>query len=120
MYWNHQALAALSLSERELDDTVRAQQREVARRAALYRQGRPFPDHTDRAVILVDDGLATGATFFAAVATARRHHPRRVIGAIPIGAQSSGDEARRLVDEMIVLRVLRVPERFYAIGKLLP
>jgi putative phosphoribosyl transferase len=87
----HEALAGLSLSDGKLDSAVRVQQREVNRRAALYRQ----VELTDRTVIIVDDGLATGATFFAAVATVRRHHPRGVIGAIPVGARSSGEEARR-------------------------
>nr|MBP8154337.1 hypothetical protein [Nitrospira sp.] len=80
---------------------------------ALYRQGRPFPDLNDRTVILVDDGLATGATFFASVATARQGNSRRVIGAIPVGPRSTVEEARKLVDQLIVLRV---PDPFYAVG----
>ncbi|MBP8826333.1 MAG: phosphoribosyltransferase, partial [Nitrospira sp.] len=79
----------------------------------LYRQGRPFPDLNDRTVILVDDGLATGATFFASVATARQGNPRRVIGAIPVGPRSTVEEARKLVDQLIVLRI---PDPFYAVG----
>ena len=113
VYWNREALLGLSLSERELEATVRAQEKEIARRVVYYRQGRPFPDLTDRTVILVDDGLATGATFFASVATARQKHPRRVIGALPVGPVSSVQEARRLVDQLIVLRV---PDPFYAVG----
>jgi putative phosphoribosyl transferase len=113
VYWNREALFGLSLSERELASAVRAQEKEVARRVALYRQGRPFPDLTDRIVILVDDGLATGATFFASVATARQGNPRRVIGALPVGPRSAVQEARHLVDQLIVLRV---PEPFYAVG----
>ena len=113
IYWNHETLAGLSLSDGELDSAVRVQQREVNRRAALYRQGRAFPNLTDRTVIIVDDGLATGATFFFLVATVRRHHPRGVIGAIPVGARSSVEEARRLVDHMIALSM---PEPFYAVG----
>ena len=113
VYWNPGALSGLALSERELAASVQAQQKEAARRVALYRRGRAFPDLTGRTVILVDDGLATGATFFASVAAARRHHPRRVIGAIPVGARSSVEEARRLVDQLIILRV---PEPFYAVG----
>ena len=72
VYWNREALLGLSLTERQLSAAVQAQQKEVTRRVALYRQGRPFPDLNDRTVILVDDGLATGATFFASVATARQ------------------------------------------------
>ncbi len=113
VYWNREALLGLSLSDRDLESAVRAQEKEVARRVALYRQGRSFPDLTDRTVILVDDGLATGATFFASVATARQGNPRRVIGALPVGPRTTVQEARSLVDQLIVLRV---PEPFYAVG----
>ena len=113
VYWNREALLGLSLTERQLSAAVQAQQKEVTRRVALYRQGRPFPDLNDRTVILVDDGLATGATFFASVATARQGNPRRVIGAIPVGPRSTVEEARKLVDQLIVLRV---PDPFYAVG----
>ena len=113
VYWNREALLGLSLTERQLSAAVQAQQKEVTRRVALYRQGRPFPDLNDRTVILVDDGLATGATFFASVATARQGNPRRVIGAIPVGPRSTVAEARTLVDQLIVLRV---PGPFYAVG----
>jgi len=113
VYWNREALLGLSLTERQLSAAVQAQQKEVTRRVALYRQGRPFPDLNDRTVILVDDGLATGATFFASVTTARQGHPRRVIGAIPVGPRSTVQEARKLVDQLIVLRV---PDPFYAVG----
>lgn len=113
VYWNREALLGLSLTERQLSAAVQAQQKEVTRRVALYRQGRPFPDLNDRTVILVDDGLATGATFFASVTTARQGNPRRVIGAIPVGPRSTVEEARKLVDQLIVLRV---PDPFYAVG----
>jgi len=113
VYWNREALLSLSLSDRDLESAVRAQKKEVGRRVALYRQGRSFPDLTDRTVILVDDGLATGATFFASVATARQGNPRRVIGALPVGPRTTVQEARSLVDQLIVLRV---PEPFYAVG----
>ncbi len=113
VYWNREALYGLSLTERQLSAAVQVQQKEVSRRVALYRQGRPFPDLKDRTVILVDDGLATGATFFASVTTARQGNPRRLIGAIPVGPRSTVEEARKLVDQLIVLRV---PDPFYAVG----
>ncbi len=113
VYWNQDALAGLSLSTRDLAIAVQTQQQEVSRRVALYRQGRPFPTLKDRTVIIVDDGLATGATFFASVATVRQAHPRRIIGAIPVGPRSTVEQARSLVDQLVVLRV---PEPFYAVG----
>lgn len=113
VYWNREALSGLSLTERQLSAAVQAQQKEVARRVTLYRQGRPFPDLNDRTVILVDDGLATGATFFASVATVHQGNPRRVIAAIPVGPRSTVEEVRKLVDQVVVLQV---PNPFYAVG----
>lgn len=113
VYWNQEALAGLSLSPRDLAIAVQTQQQEVSRRVALYRQGRPFPTLKDRTVIIVDDGLATGATFFASVATVRQAHPRRIIGAIPVGPRSTIQQARSLVDQLVVLQV---PDPFYAVG----
>jgi len=113
VYWNQEALSGLSLSERDLAAAIQAQQTEVSRRVALYRQGRPFPNLKDRTVIIVDDGLATGATFFASVASVRQAHPRRIIGAVPVGPRSTIQEARTLVDQLVVLEI---PEPFYAVG----
>ena len=113
VYWNREAVGALALSERRRQSAVREQQQEITRRVALYRQGRPFPELTDRTVILVDDGLATGATFFASVTAIREKSPRLVIGAIPVAPQAAVQEARRLLDQLIVLDV---PDPFYAVG----
>jgi len=113
VYWNQEALSGLLLSERDCAAAVQAQQKEVSRRVVLYRQGRPFPNVKDRTVIIVDDGLATGATFFASVATVRQARPRRLIGAVPVGPRSTVEEARRLVDQFVVLHV---PDPFYAVG----
>jgi putative phosphoribosyl transferase len=113
VYWNRDALESLSPSQAVLERAIHAQKDEVARRVALYRQGRHFPQLADRTVIVVDDGIATGATFFASVATVRHCKPRRVIGAIPVGPSSTLQEIREVVDE---LTVLMVPEPFYAVG----
>ena len=101
VYWNREAVGALALSERRRQSAVREQQQEITRRVALYRQGRPFPELTDRTVILVDDGLATGATFFASVTAIREKSPRLVIGAIPVappGRRSRSPPSARSVD----------------------
>lgn len=113
VYWNRDALRGLGLSQGELEEAVHAQRDEVARRVALYRQGRSFPDLTDRTVILVDDGIATGATFFASAAAARQRHPCRLVGAIPVGPSETIRRVRETVDELVVLMV---PEPFYAVG----
>lgn len=113
IYLNHDAMAAYGFSPTDIEQLVQAQQQEIARREKLYRQGRHFPTLTDRFVILVDDGIATGSTFFAAVQSIRHLTPRRLIGAIPVGPVETVREACMQVDEFIVLAT---PDPFWAVG----
>ena len=96
-----------------LDEEIRIQQDEIARRQALYRDGRPLPELADRTVLLVDDGIATGATFFASVEALRKLGPKRLVAAIPVGPPDTIGELQRKVDEMVVVSQ---PERFVAVG----
>ncbi|MEW6246304.1 MAG: phosphoribosyltransferase [Nitrospirota bacterium] len=113
LYLNREAVALSALKQEELEKLIRAQQEEIARRQALYRQGRKQPTLTDRTVLLVDDGIATGATFFASLDAIRDLKPRRLIAAVPVGPRETLQEVRRLVDELVVLQA---PEPFFAVG----
>ena len=113
VYLNPEAMAAFRLSQAEIQQLVQAQQEEIARRQALYRQDRHLASLTDRTVILVDDGIATGSTFFASVESIRNLKPRRLIGAIPVGPAETVREARAQVDELVVLAT---PDPFWAVG----
>lgn len=113
VYLNPDARATYGLSRADIEDVVQGQQREIARRHAFYRQGRHLPTLTDRIVILVDDGIATGSTFFASVESIRLFKPRRLIGAMPVGPVETVQEARRQVDELVVLAT---PDPFWAVG----
>ena len=113
IYLNPDAMAAYGLSRSDLAEVVQVQQREIARRQDLYRQGRQMPRLTDRIVILVDDGIATGSTFFASAESIKQLKPRRLIGAIPVGPMETIQEARNRVDELVVLAT---PEPFWAVG----
>lgn len=86
---------------------------ELARRERCYRDGRPAPDLTGRIVILVDDGLATGATMRAAVRAARQQHPARVIVAIPVAPKDAVALLKQEADQVVVLTT---PEPFFAVG----
>lgn len=115
IYLNPEAVAAFGLSreDEDLKDIVRVQQREISRRQQLYRQGRhPLP-LKDRVVIVVDDGIATGATFFASVEAIRQQTPKHLVAAIPVGPARTIAKARRVVDELVVLAT---PEPFWAVG----
>jgi predicted phosphoribosyltransferase len=113
VYLNPEAMAAFRLSQADIQRLVQAQQEEIARRQALYRQDRHLVSLTDRTVILVDDGIATGSTFFASVESVRNLKPRRLIGAIPVGPAETIREARAQVDELVVLAT---PDPFWAVG----
>lgn len=113
IYLNPGSLAAYGFSRADLHGVIHMQQQEIARRQGMYRQGRPMPTLTDHRVILVDDGIATGSTFFAAVQSIRQLKPRRLIGAIPVGPVDTVREARALVDELVVLTT---PEPFCAVS----
>ena len=113
VYLNPDAVATYGLSRADIEDVVQLQQREIARRQALYRQGRYLPTLTDRVVLLVDDGIATGSTFFVSVQSIRHLNPRRLIGAIPVGPVETIQEVSRQVDELVVLET---PKPFWAVG----
>ncbi|HEU5407637.1 MAG TPA: phosphoribosyltransferase family protein [Nitrospira sp.] len=113
IYLNPDAMAAYGLSRSDLEEVVQVQQREIMRRERLYRQGRSLPMLTDRVVILVDDGIATGSTFFASAKSIKHLKPRRLIGAIPVGPVETIREARTQVDELVVLAT---PDPFWAVG----
>jgi putative phosphoribosyl transferase len=113
VYLNPTAVAEFCLSKADLDQMVRAQQKEIARRQNLYRQGRRMPTLADRTVILVDDGIATGSTFFASVEAIKHLKPRRLIGAIPVGPVDTIANARKRVNGLVVLAT---PVPFWAVG----
>jgi predicted phosphoribosyltransferase len=74
---------------------------EVGRRVDRYRAGRPFPELTDRTVVVVDDGLATGMTAEAALRSVAAHRPRRLILAVPVCAPSSSVAMAAFADEVV-------------------
>jgi predicted phosphoribosyltransferase len=105
--------AAYRLPVAQLEQLVQVQREEIARRQALYRQGRSLPPLTDRTIILVDDGIATGSTFVASVEGIRQQKPCRLIGAIPVGPEATIRGIRGLLDELVILSR---PDPFWAVG----
>jgi putative phosphoribosyl transferase len=103
----------LGVSRHELERLIQVQQKEIARRKDLYRQGRPLPQLTGRTVLLVDDGIATGSTFMASALAIRSLQPHKLVGVIPIGPSSTIREVRTHVDE---LAVLMTQDPFVAVG----
>jgi putative phosphoribosyl transferase len=103
------------LPSRDTFDRVRREeQAELERREREYRGGRTAPVVHDRTVILVDDGLATGATMEAAVRSLRALGAARVVAAVPVASQGARDRIAALADEVVCLEV---PETFFAVGQ---
>ena len=93
----------LGVSQSYLEQVTAAEQRELERREQAYRRGRPALPIEGRTVILVDDGLATGATLRAAIAAVRQQHPAQVVVAVPVGAPESCARLREAADDVICL-----------------
>lgn len=112
---NQDVISMLGVSEDTIAAVAADETRELERRDREYRGGRPVPDLRGRVVILVDDGLATGATMRAAAAAARGSEPARVVVAVPVAAPETCEEFRRdpVVDE---IECARTPHPFQAVG----
>ena len=87
---------------------------ELERRERAYRGARPFPDLADRTVVIVDDGLATGATMRASVAAVRQLGPALIVVAVPVG---SPEAVRTLTREADTVICLEAPPGFRAVGQ---
>jgi predicted phosphoribosyltransferase len=110
---NEEAVRALGVPDYAIDAVAAKEQQELARRARLYRGDRPPPDVRGKTVILVDDGLATGATMQAAVKALRQEQARRIVVAVPVAAPETCEQLKEQVDDIICAVT---PEPFYAVG----
>jgi predicted phosphoribosyltransferase len=110
---NDDVVHDLGVPEATVDDIARREGQELARRERAYRGSRPAADLRDRTVILVDDGLATGATMRAAVESVRQRRPERLVVAVPTAAADTRDEIAREVDEVVCVTT---PTPFRGVG----
>jgi putative phosphoribosyl transferase len=106
-------VSALGIAERDIERVLNTERRELARRETLYRRGRPFPDIAGKTVVLVDDGLATGATMRVAVEAVRSQHPAAVIAAAPVGSREACAMVGAVADACVCAIT---PEPFGGVG----
>jgi putative phosphoribosyl transferase len=98
---SHDLIDMLGVSSRVIETIIAREEREVQRRERLYRGDAPVPQITGRTVILVDDGIATGASMKAAVAVVRHQNPGRIIVAAPVASPRTCAELQAQVDEVV-------------------
>ena len=111
---NEEVVNSFGITESIIEAVAEEERVELERRERLYRGDAPFPAVGDKAVLLVDDGLATGSTMRAAVAALRRQHPKRIVVAVPVAPPSTCEILRSEADEVVTVAT---PEHFYAVGQ---
>ncbi len=110
---NQDIVQGLNIPEDVIHNVAKRELREIERRETLYRDNQPLPHIEGRTIVLIDDGLATGATMRAAVRALRQKNPAQIIVAVPVASRQTCDDLRREVD-YIVCAV--TPQAFHAVG----
>jgi putative phosphoribosyl transferase len=111
---NREVVSIYRISDETVAAVIAKENRELERRERLYRGDRPFPELEDRCVIVVDDGVATGATLRAGVNALRQQRLARLVVAVPVGPQETVEHLRTEADEVVCLAT---PEPFFAVGQ---
>jgi putative phosphoribosyl transferase len=111
---NEDIVGALGIPASTIAQVAAAEAAELARRERIYRGGAPAPDLRGQTVVLVDDGLATGATMAAAVRGVRTQSPERIIVAVPVASREGMQELGALADECVAVLT---PRSFGGVGQ---
>lgn len=114
IYLNHAEMKGLGITDEYIRRETVRQIEEIKRRISFYRKSRPRPEVSGKTVIIVDDGIATGATIKAASISLKKMNPARLCVAAPVGAPDSVDEISKIVDDVVVLYL---PDFFAAVGQ---
>ncbi len=113
-YINREYVAIGNVSQAMIDNIIAKEEVELERRNTLYRKDKPLPDVKNKTVIIVDDGLATGATMRVAVEAIRNLKAKHIIVAVPVGAEDACKMLSSMVDEVICLYK---PDFFLGVGQ---
>jgi putative phosphoribosyl transferase len=111
---NDEIIGLLGISPAKIEQIAALQQGELERRERTYRGDRPPLDVRGKIAILIDDGIATGASMLAALTALRRLEPARIVVAVPVAPLSTIERLRQTADEVACVDT---PEEFYAIGQ---
>lgn len=102
------------LTEEIIQSITEEQKKEIRRRIKILRKGKPLPPIKNRIVILTDDGIATGATIFAAIEMCKNQGARKIIVAAPVSAIDTKETLEQMADEVVILDL---PEFYYAVSQ---
>ena len=111
---NDHVVSSLRISDEQVREVIDRETIELARREGAYRGGRAVADPCGRTVILVDDGIATGASMLAAVRALRASKPESIVVAVPVGPPSACEELAREADDVVCATM---PSDFEAVGQ---
>lgn len=111
--WEQGLLSQLTVESEELKEKIQQGWKELKRREDVYRAGKSQLDVAGKTILLIDDGIATGATTLSAVRYLKRHKAKVVL-AVPVASKESANKLSKEADEVVVLSV---PENFQAVGE---
>ena len=103
IFFNEKIISDLNVSQTDIKQIIALEKAELSRREKKYRQNRQFPNISKKIVILVDDGIATGANMHTAIIALRKLSPKKIIVAVPVAPREIVAEFAKLSDEMICL-----------------
>lgn len=111
---NDNVVSSLHITDEQVREVIDSESAELTRREQAYRGGRPAADHAGKIVILVDDGIATGASMLAAVQAIRAGGPESIVVAVPVGPPPVCRELARVADDVVCVTM---PPGFEAVGQ---
>ena len=115
--WDDKLVSEVGVETDQLKDIIRNELDELERRGKVYRQGKQPLNIENKVVILVDDGVATGATTLAAIRFLKRHGAKKLVLAVPVASKEAVDKIIRELGEFGEVIVLETPEYFQAVGQ---
>jgi len=113
VYLNQSVISAYRVADKYIADETAHQKEEIAKKVKLYREGKKIGGLENKIIILVDDGVATGATMKAAITTLKKEKIEKLVIALPVAPPSTAAELKEMADEFICLET---PYDFFAVG----
>jgi putative phosphoribosyl transferase len=110
---NEDIISTYTVSKEYIEEEISRQKKEISRRITLYRSGKGIPPLDGKIIILVDDGVATGATIKAAISTLKNEKILRLVAALPVSSKDAEEEIKKTVDEWVCPET---PVDFAAVG----